>query len=155
VFDYTKGSFTFFAHRRMNEERSVYTGAGERGALMTHPISLLGAAALGVVLAISCADAQTVHHRAKHPAEAGRQIIVRQGVEPWLTLGTWAPVGSRQGYALDTFQAPQAQRTANQMTIQGVRGIDRLPNDVSLPEANRPLLIVSAPGLSGPWLDLY
>jgi hypothetical protein len=77
---------------------------------MTHPVSLLGAAALGIVLATSCADAQTVHHRAKHPAAAGRQIIVRQGVEPWLTLGTWAPVGSRQGYVLDTLSPPQAQR---------------------------------------------
>ena len=122
---------------------------------MAHPVSLLGAAALGIVLATSCADAQTVHHRAKHPAAAGRQITVSKGVEPWLTLGTWAPVGSRQGYALDTFRPPQAQRTANQGTIQGVRGIDRLPNDGSLPEANRPLIIVSSPGLSGPWLQLY
>jgi hypothetical protein len=121
---------------------------------MTHPFSLLGAAAFGVVLAVSCADAQTVHHhRAKHPAEAGRQIIVRQGVEPWLTLGTWAPVGSRQGYALDTLRPPQ--RYSNEGTFVAPRGLDRLPNDVSLPEANRPLLIVSAPGLSGPWLDLY
>jgi hypothetical protein len=122
---------------------------------MTHPVSLLGAAALGIVLASSCAQAQTVHHRAHHPAAAGRQIIVREGVEPWLTLGTWAPVGSRQGYALDTFQPAQAQRTANQQTFQGVRGIDRLPNEVSLPEANRPLIIVSSPGLSGPWLQMY
>ncbi len=60
------------------------------------------------------------------------QITVRKGVEPWLTLGTWAPVGSRQGYVLDTLSQPQAQRTANQETIQGVRGIDRLPNDLSL-----------------------
>jgi hypothetical protein len=139
----------------MSEERSVYNGAGERGAFMTHPVSLLGAAALGIVVATSCADAQTVHHRAKHPAAAGRQITVSKGVEPWLTLGTWAPVGSRQGYALDTFRPAQGQRTANQGTIQGVRGIDRLPNDGSLPEANRPLLIVSSPGLSGPWLQLY
>src|SRR5580693_3927060 len=154
-FDQLNRTFTFFAHRRMSEQRSVYNGAGERGALMTHPVSLLGAAALGIVLATSSADAQTVHHRAKHPATAGRQITVSKGVEPWLTLGTWAPVGSRQGYALDTLSPPQAWRTANQVTIQGVRGIDRLPNDVSLPEANRPLLTVSAPGLSGPWLDLY
>ena len=78
---------------------------------MTHPISLFGAAALGVALAFSwTAEAQTVHHRAKHPraaGEAGRQITVRHAVEPWLTLGTWAPVGSRQGYALDTLQPPQ------------------------------------------------
>ena len=63
---------------------------------MTHPVSLLGAAALGIVLATSCAEAQTVRHHAHHPADAGRQITVRKGVEPWLTLGTWAPVGSRR-----------------------------------------------------------
>jgi hypothetical protein len=122
---------------------------------MIRQLGLLGGVALAIVLASSCAQAQTVHHHAKHPAVAGRQITVSKGVEPWLTLGTWAPVGSRQGYALDTLSPPQAWRTANQVTIQGVRGIDRLPNDVSLPEANRPLLTVSAPGLSGPWLDLY
>jgi hypothetical protein len=123
---------------------------------MTHPVSLFGAVALGIVLASSCAEAQTVHHRAKHlPAAgaAGRQIIVRPRVEPWLTLGTWAPVGSRQAYALDTFRP--AQRTADQGTFVGVRGLDRLPNDVSLPQANRPLITVSSPGLSGPWLDWY
>src|SRR5271163_3960619 len=114
----------------MSEQRSVYKGTGERGALMTHPVSLLGAAALGIVLATSSADAQTVHHRAKHPAAAGRQITVSKGVEPWLTLGTWAHVGSREGYAIDTFRPAQAQRTAHQETIQGVRGINRLPNDV-------------------------
>ncbi len=120
---------------------------------MTHPVSLLGAAALGIVFATSSADAQTVHHRPHHPAAAGRQIIVRQGVEPWLTLGTWAPVGSRQAYALDTLRPPQ--RNTVQGTVVGMRGNDRLPNDISLPQANRPLLTVSAPGLSGPWLDLY
>ena len=124
---------------------------------MTHPVSVFGAVALGIVLVSSCAEAQTVHHRAKHhqavAGAAGRQIIVREGVEPWLTLGTWAPVGSRQGYALDTFRP--AQRTADQGTFVGVRGLDRLPNDTSLPQANRPLITVSSPGLSGPWLDWY
>jgi hypothetical protein len=120
---------------------------------MADSVSLVGAAALGILLVSSCAQAQTLHHHAKHSAEGGRQIVVRQGVEPWLTLGTWAPVGSRQGYALDTLQPPQ--RTSNEGTFVGVRGVDRLPNNGSLPEANRPLLIVSAPGLSGPWLDLY
>jgi hypothetical protein len=123
---------------------------------MTHQVGLLGAVALGIVLASTCADAaQTVHHRAKHPAPAGRQIIVRHGVEPWLTLGTWAPVGSRNGYVLDTLRPPQAQRTANQETIQGVRGIDRLPNDIHLPEANRPLITVAWPGYNGPLFDWY
>src|ERR1700677_5284973 len=122
---------------------------------MTHPVSLLVAAALAIVLATSRARAQTVHHRPKHPARARRQITVSKGVEPWLTLGTWAPVGSRQGYVLDTLSQPQAQRTANQETFQGVRGVDRLANEGSLPEGHRPLLIVSSPGLSGPWLQLY
>ncbi len=120
---------------------------------MTNPVSLLGAAALGVVLASSCAQAQTVHHHAHHTAAAGRQIIVRQGVEPWLTLGTWAPVGSRNGYVLDTLRPPQ--RYSNEGTFVAPRGLDRLPNDVSLPQANRPLLIVSSPGLSGPLFSLY
>jgi hypothetical protein len=122
---------------------------------MTHPVSLLGAVTLGIVFASTSAGAQTVHHRAKHPALAGHQIIVREATPSWLTLGTWAPVGSRQGYALDTFMPPQSQRTANQETIQGVRGIDRLPNDIRLPEANRPLITVSSPGLSGPLFDWY
>jgi hypothetical protein len=120
---------------------------------MTHPISRLGAAAFSLVLATSYAEAQTVHHRVHHPAPAGHQIIVREGVEPWLTLGTWAPVGSRDGYALDTLRPPQ--RYSNEGTFVAPRGLDRLPNDGSLPEANRPLITVSAPGLSGPWLDLY
>jgi hypothetical protein len=120
---------------------------------MTHPVSLLGAAALGIVLASSCAQAQTVHHRARHLTAAGHQIIVRQGVEPWLTMGTWAPVGSRNGYALDTLRPPQ--RYSNEGTFIAPRGLDRLPNDISLPQANRPLIIVSSPGLSGPWLQMY
>lgn len=124
---------------------------------MTHPISLFGAAALGVALAFSwTAEAQTVHHRVKHPraaGEAGRQITVRHAVEPWLTLGTWAPVGSRQGYALDTLRPPQ--RYSNEGTFVSPRGLSRLPNDVSLPQANRPLITVAWPGYNGPLLDLY
>ena len=104
-----------------------------------------------MVLGIKSTARPQLAPEAKYPV----QIDEIEYVEPWLTLGTWAPVGSRQGYALDTFQQPQAQRTANQETFQGVRGIDRLPNDVSLPEANRPLIIVSSPGLSGPWLQMY
>ena len=111
----------------------MYAAAGERGTFMTHPASLLGVVALGVVLASSCAQAQTVHHRAHHPAAAaaGQQIIVREDVEPWLTLGTWAPVGSRKGYVLDTLADLAWLRPTKRHS--GVRGIDRLPNDVSLP----------------------
>ena len=123
---------------------------------MTHSIGLFGAIALGIVLASSCAQSQTVHHRAKHPALAapGRQITVRKGVEPWLTLGTWAPVGSRQGYVLDTLRPPLRRNTV-QGTFVGMRGNDRLPNDISLPQANRPLITVAWPGYNGPLLDLY
>jgi hypothetical protein len=120
---------------------------------MTHPVSLFGTVALGIALASSCAEAQTVHHRAHHPAAAGRQITVRKGVEPWLTLGTWAPVGSRNGYALDTLRPPQ--RYSNEGTFVSPRGLSRLPNDVSLPQANRPLITVAWPGYSGPLLDWY
>ena len=126
---------------------------GLRGSVYDTSSQSLRAATLGVVLASSCAQAQTVHHRAHHTAAAGRQIIVRQGVEPWLTLGTWAPVGSRNGYVLDTLRPPQ--RYSNEGTFVAPRGLDRLPNDVSLPQANRPLLIVSSPGLSGPLFSLY
>jgi len=123
---------------------------------MTDRASLFGAVALGIVLASSCAQAQTVHHRARHPAAAGaagRQIIVRPRVEPWLTLGTWAPVGARQGYALDTLQPPQ--RDSVQHTFVGVRGTDRLPNQYSLPESNRPLITVAWPGSSEPLFSWY
>jgi len=120
---------------------------------MTRQASALGAIALGIVLASTSADAQAVHHRGKHPVPGGRQIIVREGTPSWLTLGTWAPVGSRQGYVLDTLQPPQ--RTSNQGTFVGVRGLDRLPNDVRLPEANRPLITVAWPGYSGPLFGLY
>ena len=80
---------------------------GEKGTFMTHPFSLVVSVTVGVILASSCAQAQTVHHRARHPAPAGHDITVRErGVEPWLTLGTWAPVGSRNGYVQDTFRPP-------------------------------------------------
>ena len=122
---------------------------------MTYRVSLFGAIALGIVLASTCADAQTVRHRAKHPAPAGRQIIVREGVEPWLTLGTWAPVGSRQGYVLDTLRPPLQPRNSVQGTFVEMRGNDRLPNDIRLPEANRPLITVAWPGYNGPLFDWY
>ena len=132
----------------MVKGNSVYKRPGEREAFMTHPVRLLGAVALGIVVASSSVEAQTVHHRARHPAADGRQITVHKGVEPWLTLGTWAPVGSRNSYALDTLRPPL--RNTIQGTFQGMRGNDRLPNDRTLPEANRPLIDVSWPGSSDP-----
>ena len=120
---------------------------------MTHSIRLLGAVAVGVALA-SSAGAQTVHHRARHPAPEGHQIVVHErAVEPWLTLGTWAPVGSFNGYVSDTFRPPQ--RDSVERTFVGVRGTDRLPNPVTLPESNRPLIVVSQPGVEGPLFSWY
>jgi hypothetical protein len=122
---------------------------------MAHPVSLFGAVALGIVLASPSADAQTVRHHARHPAADGRQITVRKGVEPWLTLGTWAPVGSHNSYALDTLNPPQ--RNIIQGTFDAGRGwnSNRLPNQYSLPESYRPLIIVSSPGLSDPLFSWY
>jgi hypothetical protein len=121
---------------------------------MTHPVSLVAGVGLGIIFASSCAEAQTVHHRARHPTPAGHEIVVHaRGVEPWLTLGTWAPVGSRNGYVGDTFRPPQ--RDTVQGTFVGVRGTDRLPNPVSLPQSNRPLIIVSQPGVDGPLFSWY
>jgi hypothetical protein len=121
---------------------------------MTHSLKLLGAVAIGIALAASCAQAQTVHHKAQHPAAvAGHDITVHKGVEPWLTMGTWAPVGSLNGYASDTFRPPQ--RDSVERTFVGVRGTDRLPNPVSLPQSNRPLIIVSQPGTEGPLFSWY
>jgi hypothetical protein len=121
---------------------------------MRHPLGLAASVTLGIALASSCAQAQTVHHRAHAaPVSAGRDITVHRGVEPWLTMGTWAPVGSLNGYASDTLRPPQ--RDSVQNTFVGVRGTDRLPNPVSLPQSNRPLIIVSQPGTEGPLFSWY
>jgi hypothetical protein len=123
---------------------------------MMRAIGLFSAVAVGFIVASSGADAQTVRHRAHHrpiQSPAGHDVTVHAGVAPWLTLGTWAPVGSRNGYALDTLRPPE--RNTIQGTFSGMRGNDRLPNDVSLPQANRPLITVSSPGLGGPLFDWY
>ena len=123
---------------------------------MAHPFSLVVTATVGLILASSCAQAQTVHHRARPPAPAGHDITVHErGVEPWLTLGTWAPVGSRNGYVQDTFRPPQ--RDAVQGTFAAGRPMNSagLPTPQSLPQSYRPLLIVSWPGSGDPFLSLY
>ena len=130
---------------------------GEKGTFMTHPFSLVVSITVGVILASSCVQAQTVHHRARHPAApAGHDITVRErGVEPWLTLGTWAPVGSRNGYVQDTFRPPQ--RDAVQGTFAAGRPWIRIgcrPRN-SLPQSYRPLIIVSWPGTDEPLFSWY
>ena len=130
---------------------------GEKGTFMTHPFSLVVSITVGVILASSSAQAQTVHHRAQHPAApAGHDITVHErGVEPWLTMGTWAPVGSRNGYVQDTFRPPL--RDAVQGTFVAGRPMNstRLPTPESLPQSYRPLIIVSWPGSDEPLFSWY
>ena len=119
---------------------------------MAHSLKVAMGAALGIALVASCAHAQTVHHRARHPAAAGREVTVHAR-ESWLTAGTGASVGSHNGYVLDTLRPPQRDTVQN--TFVGVRGVDRLPNQYSLPESNRPLIIVSWPGSDEPLFSWY
>jgi hypothetical protein len=103
---------------------------------MTQSIRLLAAVPLGIALVSSCvARADTI--RARHPAAAGHQIVVHPRQPPPLTNGTGASVGSRHAYVLDTLNPPQ--RDAVQGTFVGQRGLDRLPNQYSLPQSNVPL----------------
>jgi hypothetical protein len=111
---------------------------GKRKALiMARSAKVVGAGALGIALALSGAtSAETVHHRARHPAAAGRQITVHAG-EPFLTAGVGASVGSRNRYVLDTLRPPY--RSTVEGTFVGMRGDERLPNRFSVPGSNEPL----------------
>ena len=100
---------------------------------MKRSIRALGAAALGVILGLSVsADAQTVHRHARHPAAEGRQIIVHAR-ESWLTAGPGAFPGEYNGYALDTFAPPGVYEPNIDHTFVGQRGLDRLPNNFTVP----------------------
>jgi hypothetical protein len=100
---------------------------------MKHTIGILGAAALGVVLGLtSAANAQTVHRHARHPAVAGRHIVVHPR-ESYLTAGPLGYVGEYNGYALDTLQLPGEFLPKIDHTFLGMRGEDRLPNNYTLP----------------------
>jgi hypothetical protein len=110
---------------------------------MTLSVRLLGAATLAAVFGSSClANAQTVHHRARHPTAVGHAITVHRR-ESFLTAGTGASVGAHNAYVLDTLKPPQ--RDTIQGTFVGQRGLDRLPNQFSLPGSNVPLFHVSLP----------
>ena len=101
---------------------------------MRRSIKFVGAAALGVVLGLSvAADAQTLHRHARYPsAEAGRQIVVHPR-QSYLTAGPVAFVGTYDKYAVDTF-APIGQYMPNiDHTFVGQRGLERLPNNFTLP----------------------
>lgn len=101
---------------------------------MRNAIQSLGAATLAVVLGLSFgADAQTAHRRhVRHAADAGRVIVVHPR-ESFLTAGPSAPVGTYNGYALDTLQIPGRYMPDIDHTTLGLHGADRLPNNFTLP----------------------
>lgn len=99
---------------------------------MKRSINILGAA-LSIVVGLSAAaDAQTIHRHARHPAAAGRQIVVHAR-ESYLTAGPGAFVGTYNGYALDTLQPPGTFLPSIDHTFVGVRGLERLPNNFTVP----------------------
>jgi hypothetical protein len=99
---------------------------------MKRSARILGASALGIVLGLPAADAQTIHRHARHPAAAGRQIIVHPR-ESYLTAGPGAFVGTYNGYALDTLQIPGTYMPEIDHTFVGQRGLERLPNNFTVP----------------------
>src|SRR5260370_39867300 len=104
---------------------------------MARSASFVGAGALGIALCLAgAANAETVHHRVRHPTAAGRQIVIHPR-ESYLTSGTGASVGSHNAYALDTLEPPQ--RNSVQGTFVGMRGDERLPNRFSVPGSDEPL----------------
>jgi len=102
---------------------------------MMRSFKALAVAALGVALVPpSVADAQTAHRPARHPAAQGRQIIVHPR-ESWLTAGTGASFGEFNNYALSTFIGGGGTTFNPNIdnTTVGVRGLDRVPNNFTVP----------------------
>ncbi len=105
---------------------------------MTRWFKALAAAALVAAFALpSIADAQSAHRPARHPAprhaDQGREIVVHPR-ESWLTAGTGATVGEFNNYALSTFTGGSTTFTPNvDHTTVGVRGLDRVPNNFTVP----------------------
>lgn len=104
---------------------------------MPRAMQMYGAVALGVLLGMAtAADAQTAQGRHRRhvaqPAAEGHQIVVHAR-ESWLTAGTSAPVGSYSGYALDTISSTAPFMPFVDHTTVGVRGLERLPNNLTLP----------------------
>ncbi len=99
---------------------------------MTRSAKLFGAAlAMGLGLT-GAATAQPVHRHVRHPvAEAGRQIIVH-AAESYLTLGTGASPGDFNNYALNTV-TPLNHMPEIDHTFVGQRGLERLPNNFTVP----------------------
>ena len=95
-------------------------------------------AALAVLTAAaspSIADAQPLHrHHVRHPVAEGRSITV-YGSESYLTAGTGATVGQFNNYALDTFASSPTTFVPNvDHTTVGVRGLERIPNNFTVPD---------------------
>ena len=99
---------------------------------MMGSLKMSAAAALGAALCLSCAaNAQAVHRHARHPAAAGRVIVVHPR-ESYLTAGPGASVGQYNGYALDTINANQYMPEIDH-TFVGQPGLNRLPNNLTVP----------------------
>jgi hypothetical protein len=100
---------------------------------MLRSVKTYGAVALGCLVGlVSTADAQTVHRHVRHPAAEGRQITV-YGRESYLTAGTEVPVGTYSGYALDTISSTAPFMPFVDHTTVGVRGLDRIPSNLTVP----------------------
>jgi hypothetical protein len=102
---------------------------------MMRSVKILGAATFGIALALvsaASAQTQTVHRHARHPAAEGRQITV-YGRESYLTLGTAASPGDFNGYALNSISSTAPFNPGVDHTTVGVRGLNRLPNNFTVP----------------------
>jgi hypothetical protein len=100
---------------------------------MLRSVKLFGALALGAALVLPfAANAATVHRHARHPAAEGRQITV-YGRESYLTLGTGASPGDFNGYALNSISSTAPFNPGVDHTTVGVRGLERLPNNFTVP----------------------
>jgi hypothetical protein len=99
---------------------------------MNRAIKSFGAAALAVALGLSTAAvAQTTHRHARHLSPAGRQIVVHAR-ESYLTAGPGGVVGTANRYSNYTISAYRHMPEIDH-TFAGQRGLDRLPNNFTIP----------------------
>jgi hypothetical protein len=111
----------------------TFACAQRRERAMKSSIKGLGAAALGIVVGLTFAvSAQAAHRHVRHPAAEGRQIVVHPR-ESYLTAGPGAFFGDYNGYALDTLSPPGTYMPEIDHTFSGQRGLDRLPNNFTVP----------------------
>ena len=112
---------------------------------MARSITCLGIGALALALAWSgAASAQTVHHKAQHPAAAGRQITVHPGPS-YLTGGTGASVGSHNEYVYETFHPLERDVVQGTFAAGRAWNSNRLPNRFTVPGSEEPLFYLPAP----------